>query len=162
MHALATPVAFRLAPCLPRVRDGAVEQPPVLGRELVCGVGLLALRERGVRVEVVADVAAAALDEVPRQPTPLALVLRAREIVREVREARVEQREQRPEGVLLAAVRRRGDEDQVASLVCGELGEQLVAQLPAAVAAEREAVRLVDDHQLRAGRARSRRAGARP
>ncbi|MGB0091445.1 MAG: hypothetical protein WBP81_02770 [Solirubrobacteraceae bacterium] len=32
----------------------------------------------------------------------------------------------------------------MASLVCGELGEQFVAELAAAVAAEREAVRLVN------------------
>ena len=64
---------------------------------------------------------------------------------------RVEQREQRPEGVLVAAVRGRGDEDQVPVWVAAELWQQLVALLAAAVVAEREAVGLVDDHELRAG-----------
>ena len=64
---------------------------------------------------------ASALDEVARRAArDRASVRLAREVVGQVSEIGVEQREQRAEGVLLAAVRRRRDEDEMAARVCGE------------------------------------------
>src|SRR5215207_7617844 len=142
MHALAPPVTFSLAVGLPRVGDGAVEEPAVLRCKRVCVVGLLALREWGVRVEEVADVRAAALHEVTRQAATRALVLRAGEVRGQPIELGVENLEERPESVLLATVRGRGHKDHVPLVIGCQAREQLVAKLAATVTAERERVGL--------------------
>ena len=61
----------------------------------------------------------------------------AGEVVGEVGERGVEEAEQRAEGVLVAAVRRRGDQDQVPVSVGGEARDELVALVAAAPALAR-------------------------
>src|SRR5207302_896560 len=79
-------------------------------------IALLAfLPGRELRVtEVVLDVAAASLNHDAGEQAPVRLVDRPGEVLRKVREVRVEQREQRAERVLLAAVRGRRHQEQVA------------------------------------------------
>jgi hypothetical protein len=77
-------------------------------------LGDLTLRERGVGLKVVFEVAAAALDEVACEALAVFAVGVAREVGREVEEGGVEETEERAELGLVAAVRGGGDEDEVA------------------------------------------------
>ena len=152
--ALAARVGARLVHRLAREVEHAVEQRPLVWREAVGLVLGLAIGERRVVLHEVADVRPPPLDEVAGQPPPVGLAVRAGEIVGQIGEVRLEERQQRAERVRLAAVRRRGDEDQMAVRVARELGQQRVALLTRAAAARArpgEAVRLVDDDELRAG-----------
>ena len=103
--------------------------------------------ERGGLVDVDADVAAAALDEVAGQQLP---ALDRFEV--HVFEVRLQQGQQVAELFLLAAVRGGGDQDQVPLGVLGQALDQLVPQhpRPAAGAVGDAGVGLVDDQQVRA------------
>ena len=67
-------------------------------------------------------------------------------------ELAIEQAQQRAERLLVAAVRRGGDEHEVPRRVFGDAPQQLEALLPPApdAAGQRATVRLVHDHELRA------------
>ncbi len=110
----------------------AVEEALVFRRELVGRLRVRAFGKRRVGVEVVADVAAPALDEMLSEPATVRLAIRAAQVVRQLGELGLEQGEQRTECLFLAAVRRRRDQDQVAILVGGQPLQELVAQVPAA------------------------------
>ena len=83
-----------------------------------------------------------------RSRSAVALVARRRPA--SCSKSRIEQAEQPVERGLVAAVRRRGQQHQVARRRLGEPLQQLVA-LVAALAGRRAGVRLVDDDELGAG-----------
>src|SRR3546814_8083038 len=91
------------------VGQNLVEEGSVLRRQLVGLLGLHPAGEASV-AEVVLDVGPAALDEVLREPLAVTPVLVAGEIVGQVGEVGVEQREKAAERPLLAGVRRRSEE----------------------------------------------------
>ena len=114
------------------VREDALEEGAVVGREVVGELLVLALGEVGLGLEVVADVAPAALDEVGREARAVGAVPFAREVVREVEERAVEKAEDRPERLFLAAVRGGRDEDEVAVFLLGEAADEGVALVASA------------------------------
>ena len=79
-----------------------------------------------------ADVGAPALDQMPRQLAPNARAFCLVEVRWKVREVVVEQAQERSEGLLVAAVRRGGDEDEVPRLVRRDSSDKLEALLPSA------------------------------
>ena len=105
----------------------------------------LAAREE-VALAPFREVGAPPLDEVPREAPAETCALRARG-VRQTLEVRGEQAEEPVEGVVVAAVRGRGEQDEVPRRAAGQALEQLVALVPAA-AGRGARMRLVDDHEV--------------
>ena len=131
--------------------EDVVEERAVAGAEGVRGFLVPALGERGVCLEIAADVGPAALHEVAGEPAADAVAFGPVELLhRQVGEIVVEQGEERSERFLVAAVRRGGDQDHVAGGVGGDAAQELVALLAAAAnpGGEGAAVRFVDDHEL--------------
>ena len=96
--------------------EDVVEECAVAGAEGVRGFLVPALGERGVCLEIAADVGPAALHEVAGEPAADAVAFGAVELLhRQVGEIVVEQGEERSERFLVAAVRRGGDQDHVAA-----------------------------------------------
>ena len=123
------------------------------GAERVRGLLVHALREGGVDLEVAADVGAAPLHEVAGEaPAHLVAFGPVQVFHGEVGEVVLEQAEERAECLLVAAVRGRGHQHDVAGGVGGHPPEERVALLaaPADPAREGASVRLVHDHALRA------------
>ena len=104
--------------------------------------------------EVLADVGALALDHVPGQQFAVVFAVAAGQVGRQVAEAVVEQADQRLPGGVVAAVRCRGQQQQVPVGVVGELAQQRVAQVRlrglGRAGGRHAGVGLVDDHQFRA------------
>ena len=145
--------------------EDVVEERAVAGAEGVRGFLVPALGERGVCLEIAADVGATALHEVAGEPAADAVAFGPIELLhRQVGEIVVEQGEERSERFLVAAVRRRGDQHHVAGRIDGDAAQELVALLaaPAHPGGEGAAVRFVHDHELGAPAARSPRRGAGP
>ena len=145
---LAQLAAFGVADGFAGVLEHVVEQLLVRPGEGVAALlGMPVFGERGGLVDVDADVAAAALDEVAGQQVP---ALDRFEV--DVFEVRLQQGQQVAELLLLAAVRGGGDQDQVPLGVLGQALDQLVPQhpRPAAGAVGDAGVGLVDDQQVRA------------
>ena len=92
------------------------------------------------------EVGAPPLDEVPREAPAETCALRARG-VRQTLEVRGEQAEEPVEGGVVAAVRGRGEQDEVPRRAAGQALEQLVALVPAP-AGRGARMRLVDDHEV--------------
>ena len=145
---------------LSRFKDGfagvlqhLLEELLVLRRELVGRFLLLTLGERRVGLQVVADVGPTALDEVLGQPAAVLLVLPAGQVVGQIGKLGAQERQQRAEGLFVAAVRRGGDQDQVPVGLGGQAREKLMTLVAstASDASEGAGVGLVDDHQLGAG-----------
>ena len=131
--------------------EDVVEERAVAGAEVVRGLLVPALGERGVGLEVAADVGAAALHEVAGEPAAHSFAPSAVEILhREVGEVVVKEGEERSERIFIAAVRGGGDEYHVAGRVRGHAPQELVALLaaPADAPGEGAAVRLVHDHEF--------------
>ena len=89
-------------------REGhdVVEQLPVRWTETVGSFLVLALRKHRVSFEVAADVAPAALHEVTSKPPPGAFAPGTVQVCRQVGELLVEQAQQGTKCILVAAVRR--------------------------------------------------------
>ena len=83
-----------------------LEQALIFRRELVGGFAFFPLRERGIRLHIMADICPAALDEVLRQAFALALVRLAGQIFGQVVKIIIQEGQQRAEGFFFAAVRR--------------------------------------------------------
>ena len=131
--------------------EDVVEERTVAGAEGVRGFLVPALGERGVDLEIAADVGAAPLHEVAGEPAAHAFAFGPVELLhREVGEIVVEQGEERSERLLVAAVRGGGDQHHVAGGVGGDAAQELVTLLaaPADSAGEGAAVRFVDNHEL--------------
>jgi len=98
----------------------------------------------------VSNVSPAALDEVRGQPPPVLFVGPAAQVVRELGELGIEQRQQGAERRLLAAVRRGRDQEHVPVRVGGEPRDELVPLVlgTAALTGPGAGVGLVHDHQL--------------
>ena len=88
-------------------------------RQLVANVLCLALGKRCVGTKPFLDIAAAALDEVRDEG------LAVEGLIGVTIEAGVEQAEQRAKALLDPAVRRRGDQKNLAAGIAGEVAEQL-------------------------------------
>ena len=151
-HAAAALAAVVLGHVVAREGQDVVEERAVLLAEGVGGFLVLALGKGGVGLQVVADVGAAALHEMPGELAADAFALGAVEVGGQVGELGVEQAQQRAEGLLVAAVGRGGDQHEVPRRVCGDAPQQLEALLAAApdAAGQRAAVGLVHDDELRA------------
>ena len=93
--------------------EDVVEECPVVLAEAVCGLLVLALGEGGIGFQVMADVGAPPLHQMPRQLAADAFPLGAVKIGGQVGEVLVEQTQEGAEGILVAAVRRGGDEHEV-------------------------------------------------
>ena len=144
----------RVADRFAGVGEDVAEHVAVAGRQLVGGLGVAPRRERGVGFEVVADVGAAALDEVLGEAFAVVAVGVAGQLVGQRQELVVEQAEQAAERALLAGVRRGGHQHEVAVLVLGECVDELVALVAGAAVAFAgvgAGVGLVDDDEVGAG-----------
>jgi hypothetical protein len=136
------PVLERVAAVVEHVGKEALIGP----RQLVAGFLGTAFRKRRLRAEPFLDIAPPPLDEVGHEAV---LVERLGRIAIEVG---FEQPEQRSKAFLDAAVRRGGDQKNVAIRIAGELAEQLVPLMLGArgcSARTRRCVRLVDNHEIR-------------
>ena len=103
--------------------DDLVEQGPVVGAEFVRGFsGFAVFGEGGFFVEVVADVGAASLDEVPGEVCSSGGGFEV-----DGGEVGVEETDEVAEPFLFAGVWCGGDEEEVAVGVGGEFAEQVVA-----------------------------------
>ena len=129
------------------VEEGAVDRTEPVGSLLV-----LAFREGRIGLQVMTDVASTTLDQVAGELATDPFTTGAVQVCREVGEVLVQQAQQRAEGVLVAAVRGRGDQQDVTRGIGGDAAQQVVPLLaPLADASrERAAVGFVHDHQLRA------------
>ena len=131
--------------------EDVVEERAVAGTEVVRGFLVPALRERGVGLQVAADVGPAALHEVAGEPAAHAVAPGPVEVLhRKVGKVVIEEGEERSERIFIAAVRGGGDQHDVAGGVCGHTPQELMALLAAAAdpAGEGAAVRFVHDYQL--------------
>ena len=135
---------------LAREGEDVVEELAVGGTEPVLGFLVLALGKRRVGIEIVADIGAAALDEVAGEPAPNAFPFDTIEVLRQIGEIFPEQVQERAERRFVAAVRSRGHQQDVPVRIGGHTTQQLMTLLatPAHAARERAAVRLVHDHEL--------------
>ena len=146
--ALAQLAAFGVADGFAGVLEHVVEQLFVRPGEGVAPLlGQPVFGKRGGLIDVDTDVAAAALDEVAGEQFP---ALDRFQI--HVFEVWLEQGQQVAELLVLAAMRGRGDQDQVPLAVLGQALDQLVPQHPrsSAAAIGDAGVGLVDDQQVRA------------
>jgi len=131
-----------------------VEEPPVVRAQLVALLAVLPCGERGVRVEVGANVGPASLNEVLGQAPPVAEVGLSGQVLGQLGKVRIQEGEQRAEGMLLTAVGRGGDKDHVPVGVLGQAADQLVALVaPASFGTEGAGMGLIDDHELGTGAA---------
>ena len=106
-----------------------VEEVFVGGGERVGGFGGLPLRERGVLVEVFADVGALALNHELRQQLAVVLAVAPGQVGGQLGQPGVEQPDQGLPGLVVAGVRGGGQQQQMAGRVVGELAQQRVAQV---------------------------------
>ena len=153
-HALVMPVTIeRIGHRLAGVAHHLLDQPLVLGRELVGLLALRSLRKGRIGVEIAANIGAPPLHEVGSQPAALLFVLFARQIFRQLREIPIQESQQRAKGLFFAAMRGSGDQYQVAVPLLRKAGDELVALVPSAasLAAVGTGMRLVHDHQFGAG-----------
>ena len=122
--------------------------------ELVGWLGLQqhTLRKAGLLAEKGPDMAALALDEMVRQSAAVAFIFCAGQIFRKIGQACIQQRQQGAEGILLAAVGRGGDQDEVPGGIPAESLDQLMALVLAAIAfaGKGAGVCFIDDDKFRA------------
>ena len=126
-------------------RDVAVEERLPGAAELVGELLRLAAREEAALAPL-REVGAPSLDEVARQALAETCALRARG-VRQTLEVRGEQPEEPVEGVVAAAVRGRGEQDEMPRCAAGQAPDQLVPLAPAP-AGRGARMRLVGDHEV--------------
>ena len=133
--------------------SAATKMPTAIFPELTFQrIAIIARREKRLGIEVTSDVTAAALHEVRGKSTPVSLILATAQIFWEARERGIEQRQQGTKGFFLAAVRSRGDKDEVALGITGESAQQLMTLVAASGAGVKCACMcLVDDDQLWTG-----------
>ncbi len=153
-HALAMAIAAGgIGHRLAGVAQHPLEQAAIPLAEAIGGVAVIALGEGRIGVEVVANVTAPALDEMGGQAAAVSLVLRAAQVAGQIGKRRIEQFQQRAEGRFIAAMRRRGDEDEMALAIGGQRLDQRVALVLAATPFETKGagVGFVHDHEIGAG-----------
>ena len=133
-----------------RILQRLVEQLAVGRQEHIGLLPFHPAREQGIGVQVAGDIGAAALHHMRGEPLARAAVPLAREVVGQAGEGGIEQAEQLPERLLLAAVRGSGDQDQVPLGFVGQPRDQLEALVAAAPRLARgdAGVGLVHDHQV--------------
>ena len=127
------------------VVEDVVEERLPGSAELVGELLRLAARE-DVALVPLRDIGPPSLDEVVREALAETFALPAGGL-RQALEVRGEQAEQPVEGSVVAAVRSRGEEDEVTSCAVGQASEQLVPLMPA-LAGRGAGVGLVDDHEV--------------
>ena len=127
------------------VVEDVVEECLPGAAELVGKLLRLAARE-DVALVPLRDVGAPPLDEVVREALAETFALPARGL-RQALEVRGEQAEQPVEGSVVAAVGRRGEEDEVTGWAVGQAPEQLVPLMPT-MTGRGAGVGLVDDHEV--------------
>ena len=127
------------------VVEDVVEERLPGAAELVRQFLRLAARE-DVAVSPLGEVGTPPLDEVVREALAEPRAFGARDLGQTL-EVAGEQAEQPVEGSVIAAVRRRGEHDEVPRRVVGQSPEQLVPLMPA-LAGRSARVRLVDDHEV--------------
>ena len=128
-----------------------VEQPPIVGGQLVADLRLRPLRKLRVGVEEVLYLRAPALHQVAGETLAVAAVDVAGEILGQFGEVPRQQAQQRTERGVLARVGRGGDEDQMTVRVRGQVPDQgmaLVATRGSSLVGAGTGVGLVHDHQL--------------
>ena len=127
------------------VVEDFVEECLPVSAERVGELLRLATRE-DVALVPFGDVGAPSLDEVVREALAETSAFRARDL-RQTLEVRGEQAEQPVEGSVVAAVRSRGEQDEVPRCAAGQAPEQLVPLVPA-LAGRGTRVCLVDDDEV--------------
>ena len=126
----------------------------LVGRaEFVVRFRVQPFRKGRIALKKMAQVSAAALNEMRGKVTAVDRLVRAAQVIRQVFEIGREQREQGTERALVAAVRRGGDEHEMALRLFGELGQKLVALMSGATAlgGRRARVGFIHDDEIRAG-----------
>ncbi len=127
------------------VVEDVVEERLPGAAELVGDLLRLAAREEAALAPL-REVGAPSLDEVARETGAETGALRARG-VRQPLEVRGEQAEEPVEGAVVAAVRGRGEQDEMPRWAAGQPPDQLVPLMPAP-AGRSARMRLVDDHEV--------------
>ena len=135
------------------VVEHLLEERLVSGAEFVVRFRVLALRKRRIALKKVAQIGAAALDEMCGEPAAVDRLVRAAEVVRQIFEVGREQSEQGTERAFVAAVRRGGDEHKMALRLFGELRQKFVPLMSgaASLGGRRASVGFVHDDEIRAG-----------
>ena len=111
-------------------QDG-LEQPFVIIGQGIGFLGVLTLRERGIRIQIGPHISPAALYQVVGHSPSMGFVLAAGQVLGQVYKLGPEQLQQRAESALIAAVRCGRDQDQMPFLIPGEFLEQLMPEMAA-------------------------------
>jgi hypothetical protein len=114
---------------------------------------VLALRKRGILLEVVSQIGAAPLDQMGGQTPSMGSLVGSRKILGQDPEGGIDEGKQRPEGPFVSAVGCSRNQDEVALLILKKLRKKKEALMgsPSALDRGSAGVGLVNDHEFRTG-----------